>query len=600
MKFEFPKDGRITALNQGEAYGSLYFTHGIDLSTEPGRVISSPNALKVLTQDDSSTFDNPMGSLLTYNGRWFGMCDAIFRGTSGQAEQPTVGWALDNTASTPTIDWDEGDAAVFDGLYLVAGVSGSGDIYAYNGTAWSSWWEGTLGQSGLSSTGRKCLVVGSTGRLYILDAQNKIYNVTAAGNVDLSGGGTLDFSATPYKFICMRATSTRLWLGGFDESTSESVVVEWDMSLNEATANRIYKLPAHGVISILIWEDLPVLMLSNGTLRFFDGTAFVEREGARLPEPPSGYSYDGDYPGNALIAVSDFIMHPNGSAIIDGLPHFLISARLVKNIGGSFDTTSGRTINPAIYAGIYCYDPNIGFYNRFPIERSGGTSGFGACIQTPGALVAAHSPDTKFLASCTVVQNGSTKAVLLADDSARTLAARGRYALNPFWGEGKDVWTLAETLATPLRSSSDRILLKYRLAKSGSLPINVAVTWSSTTVFTSTDAGFANVVEGDWVLVTIGNGAGCTAHVSSIEESGGTYTVTLDEAITGVSDTNTGRVIVDNWRRLATISAQYTDYHDKAISNTKQSHTFWLMAELRSAAGSTVEIDKHIVTSKPS
>ena len=594
MRFEFPNAGRTAALNRGEAAGSLFFTHGIDLSSQPGRILNSPNALKVLAQADSATFDNPMGSLLTYNNRWFGMCDAIFRGASNSADDPTATWAVDGTASTPTIDWDEGDQVVFDGLLLVSGVSGAGDIYAYNGSAWSSWWEGTLAQAALSGSGRKAMVVGPTGRLYILDGQNKVYSVDAAGDVDKTGGGTLDFSDTPYKFVCMRVSATRMWLGGLDTSTGESVVVEWDMSLNEATANRIYKLPAHGVISIVIWEDLPVLMLSDGTLRFFDGVAFVEQDGGRLPEPPMGCTYYGNQPGNTLPTATDFIMHPNGSAIIDGLPHFLISARL--NVSGI--VTAGLTPNPAIMGGIYCFDPDIGLYNRFPIERIGGTSGFGACAVVPGALAAARSYKTRFLASCTVELNGSSHAVLFTDDNARTLAARGRLVLTPLWGAGRDTWQKVETLATAFKDAGDRILLKYRLRKSAAMPFNTAVTWSSTTVFTSTDSNFANVVANDWVLVVVGNGSGCTAHVLSIEESGGTYTVTLDEAVTGVSNTNTGRVIVDNWRRLVTLSAQNKDYHDQDLPTGTATHTLWLMAELRSAAGSVVEIDKHVVTSK--
>ena len=600
MKFEFPYKGAVDAKNEGDMYGAISYSRGIDFSTEPGRILNSPNALKLTNGNDLATFTAPVSAFAIYDQRWHGAATKIFRNASGGDVNPTTTWSLDTTTSTPTIQNIEADMVYFDGSLRLSGVN-TGDIYTTDGATWSSWWKGTLAQSALSTGDFVPLCVGPSGHLYILDNQQKVYYVTSTGTVAKTGGGTLDLSATGYRLQCMRATSTRIWLAGRDTSDGKSVVIEWDASENEASANRIHRPGSNGVMSIVIWNDSPVLMLTDGTMRFFDGAAFYSLPGARLPAAPAGYVYRPDLVRTSTIDLSSFTMHPNGSAVIDELPHFLMAMTLRDS-----SNTNVRAQDPKYYAGVFCYDPEIGLYNRFPIELDPGTTGFGANLPigtttlTVGALQSAPSQKTSFIASCMVHIDGDTRALIFSDDKSRSLAARGFFVLNPFVGNGRDLWQKVEVLCSKLKNSSDRILLKYRLGKSANLPFMATGTLTSSTTFTSTDTDFADVVEGDWVYISYGSGAGCTAHVSSITNNAGTYTVTLDESVVGYTSANAIEVIVDNFKRLATIDAQNTDYHDPAIANTESSHTFWLMVELRSAAGSVVELDKVIVTSENS
>jgi hypothetical protein len=581
MKFEFPDKGSISKMNKGEAYGSLHSSYAVDYSTEKGRILNSPSCLNVFDESDSASFDDVMVGIEGFNSRWWGVADVMFRSATSSIDDPTDTWALDTATATPASSHLLASMCTFSvsgtkGLYMSYG----GDIFRTNsvGSSWSSWWQGTLAQATLSSNTLNVIGVGPTGYLYILEDGNEVYSVSSTGTVDKTGNGTLDFSATEYFFTSMEFTSNRMWLGGRDLLTGKSVVAEWDMSFDESTPNRVYRLSAHGVVSIVIWDDSPVLMLTDGSMRFYNGSTFYKKDGANLPPPPTGYTYYGDQVSVSGFDWEETIMHPKGSDIIDDLPHFLINPKL--------EQTGSAVIpqNLIATAGVYCYDPEIGLYNRFPIERIGATSGFGA---TPigtgktGVLKSTYSASTKFLASAEFSQNGTNKAVLFGSDNSLTLAARSWF----------------EILSTRFKNSADRILIKYRLSKSSTLPKPADVTWVSTTQFTSTDTDFANVVVGDMVMPYTGNGSGCTAHVSAISYSNPTYTVTLDEAVTGVSASDTGSVVVDNFRRLATISNQQTDYHDISVQNTGGSHTFWLMVELRAAAGSVVELDKIIVTS---
>lgn len=600
MKFEFPYKGEVSQMNKGDAYGSLHTSYGIDFSTEKGRILNSPRCLVNMTGFTVGNINSPVTSFLVIDSRWFGIADDVYLGGTGEVNDPTNGWAVDGTASTPQLDYDESDAVLFDGYALVSGVSGAGDIAKFDGVTWTtSWWQGTLGQSALSTNGFKAMKVSpKTSRLYILDAGNKVYNVTTALAVTKTGNGTLDLSATGARMVCMEMSSNRMWLGGRDTNTGESLVVEWDMSLNEATANRVYRPGSTGVLSISIWNDSPVLMLADGSMRFYDGNDFYKKEGANLPKPPAGYVYRGNKVSTSLELISSYIMHPNGSAIIDEMPHFLIAGTLRDSTG-----TNGTANDLKYFAGVFCYDPDIGLYNRFPIDGSIETNGYGFgsnTISKTGALIAAPSPKTTFLASAMVTSQTDIYPVIFSDDAARTLAARGRFILNPFYGNAKDLWQKVEVLGKRLKDSSDRILLKYRLDKRENLPFKATVTYVSATSFTSTDTDFANAEVGDMVMVNKDICSSSTAHISAISYSAPTYTITLDEALTGWTSFligEQGEVIVDNFRRLATISNQKTDYHDISVKTTEGSHSFWLMVELRAAAGSVVELDKIIVTS---
>lgn len=597
MAYSIPDEsGNILQLNKGEFLGNVFMTHGVDFTTEQGRILSSPTLKNIFDENDDSDFDNPIAAFVFYGDKWWGISDVLFKSATGY---PDSAWAQDGVTDSPSGDWKEMDGEVFDGLLLVSGTGASqDDIYAFNGSAWSSWWKGTLAQTGLDATVFKPIKEGASGLLYILDAQQKVYYVTNAGSVVKTGNGTLDFSATTYKLICMEPTSTRMWFGGTDIARGQAVVIEWDMSLNSSTPNKIHILKgARSVQAIGIDNDTPVAVLSNGELRGYNGSFFepLNRGNAKLPKPPRGYTYKGELTGASTITVDAGIIHPNGWDIVDGMLHFFFNTKIVNKSG----TEQGGHWNAP--AGIWCADPNVGLYCRFPVARDSGTADYAASNVTDhGAMTFVGSAAGEFLASAKIYSNSSStsKAVLLLQDKERSLASRGWMVGIPFQATRQNMWQNIEFLHRKLENSSDRILVKSRLHRSNTLPAEGDVTWTSTTVFTTTDADFANVVAGDEVTVIRGNGAGCTSHIATITENTGTYTVTLLDPVLNISNGNTGRVRVDNWRLLATISSQNVDYHDFNIPSIEDSFKLWIKLEFRTAASSQIELDKLIINNK--
>lgn len=140
-----------------------------------------------------------------------------------------------------------------------------------------------------------------------------------------------------------------------------------------------------------------------------------------------------------------------------------------------------------------------------------------------------------------------------------------------------------------MNDASDKIVFKYKDKVRQNVPFGtgqIQVTWSSDTVFTvsqSTIPQWDYAQVGDEVTIASGNGAGSTAHIVTNELSGGTYTVTLDEAITGVAASDKAIVLVDNWIKIDVEITNSDTMGYKDIPIPQSSPTTWIKvkAEIR-------------------
>ena len=600
-KFNIPENNRFSQPNKGEL-GNIQMSYGVDLSYSPTKIRNSYGMANLLDTADDSDFASKInafagGNSATY--RYFAIGDT--KSFYSAVDDPSTGWVENAGSNAPTLsvrsdmEFFGGDS----GLFFVSGDS-TGTIFQMGGADGNSadWWVTTKSQTALNTNYYTPLRLGPNNRLYIVDAQKKVYYCQddTNGAITKTGNGTLDLTYNNLRIITLEPSSTRMWLGCYSVVDGSGGVIEWDMSSNSATFNRAHKLPSPA-ISIAIWNDVPYAVCMNGEIHRFNGTNFEFYTQFPVPDGFIGFAGSGSVKRYAD-PTSFSLMHPRGWAIIDGMPHFLINNQAL-NTTALTGSKNGYWRQPS---GVWCLDPNVGLYCRFPLERDAGAgNSFGSqSVKAVGALYALNTTKAKFLAGVQFYtdSSGTASAVLLKADPARTYATRARVAIQPLGSTKKQMWQTVEALYKKLGNSSDRILLKYRLNADENLPDASDVTWVSTTSFTTTDADYANVSVGDEVLVLIGNGAGCSAHISDISESGGTYTVTLNDTIVGVSASDTGTVRTDNWKLLATISAQNTDYEEFSIPDAQTSRKFELMAELRASAGSTVEIDNLAVTSK--
>jgi len=110
-----------------------------------------------------------------------------------------------------------------------------------------------------------------------------------------------------------------------------------------------------------------------------------------------------------------------------------------------------------------------------------------------------------------------------------------------------------------VKTIEDKIIVKYRtLERNDTLSgidqaLTMTATWVNTTQFTTT-ADLSSAKKGDEVSFHSGSGSGYMVHISSISESGGTYTVNLDEVVQNVTGGDTVGFVIENWNKIGTIT----------------------------------------------
>lgn len=173
---------------------------------------------------------------------------------------------------------------------------------------------------------------------------------------------------------------------------------------------------------------------------------------------------------------------------------------------------------------------------------------------------------------------------------------RGNFVTQKIFSNNiEDVWNKIVLKARNIYNTNDKIVVKYRTEEKQFFPVtpdsfqlvDYNITWTSTTSFTVTDTKWAYVEAGDEVEVIAGAGAGYTAHISTITESSGTYTVTIDETLPLITANDTAQVVVNNWTKGATITSTDTKLHKTTPVNAP-SKWIQIKCELR-GEGTQVE-----------
>lgn len=164
--------------------------------------------------------------------------------------------------------------------------------------------------------------------------------------------------------------------------------------------------------------------------------------------------------------------------------------------------------------------------------------------------------------------------------------------------EIEEIWNDLYIKHLKLLKPEDKIVVKYRTADSELEPyetyngtVTYTSTWSDSNTFTSTrDLSALSV--GDEIEFYSGKGCGITAHITSISESSGTYTVNIDENVPDVTNGDFLRFYTNNWIKLGTITNDEFDNYKKMLPLNKKSDWIQLKIELR---GSDTKISDIIV-----
>jgi len=594
MNIPIPQNDRWTQLNKGDYSGMIYSSRNIDLNFKEGSVRPSHHVLNttkigsVLSEDTVATtfakFTSTVGAVST-DRIW-----TQFGSNMYQAASEDAAFIEDTTSSSPAdLVKGETDIKTFGANMYVAT---RGKIYKRTTTAWS-----TLTTSVASN--KKLLEVYAD-RLFFVNAAQTIRSMNVAETIETSGPNTLDLDVEENKGLeisCMRAVSNGIWIGTTSNKGGRAKMFFWDGETAD-TVEFGKKINASGVLSIVIKDDRPYIFDTKGVLSTYNGSFF--QEVARVDiDNKQLKNFNEDDTNNRFVC-------PNGMIEVDGEILINFNARP----DDSTDTLPIKTPS-----GILAYNEVNGLYHKHVLsgQTDSSTVADGGQLELvmAGALLPLEGDVTlsdkdkqsDFLAGYSYkdLSGDITFATGIHDKRGfrETLQKVGLITLPKIRSnEIQEQWQKFVTFIKPFTNTTDKIVVKYRVQEY--IPVETSITWVNSTSFTSTDASWAAIktgfdacggyeVEGIW-----GDGSGYLSHITNIEESGGTYTVTIDETIDGVT-TRTAKVRVDRWFK----AGDFTDA-DNMLSHMEfltDKPSSWIQYRVY-MLGSDIELERLLSISK--
>lgn len=550
-----PVDAGYTYLqtNRSDDLGSLWSTFNIDLQSNLGTMRVAPRMILNTGSSDDADLTLPVafkefdGEIWALTVPDSGSTGVIFETASAR---PSASFTQDNSVGAKTNYELDSDMEVFDGRLWASNTDG---LYAKS-SAGGAWTQITATpNAGLLQYFRKF------DRLYIF--QNNGTDVESISNADVyASSGDYTYSLpVGLNGVCMTETSDSIWIGTINSANlaGDGSIIRWDGVSPQATDR--YYINANEICSMVTKNDVPFCMDSNGILSQFTGSSFEEV--GRLPfgvTLPRGTSTSVGNP--RYIYPHGMVATKNDTILV-----------LVRNIYED----ANDTIPENLPSGVWEWSKEYGFTHKYSITYTESTTitDYGQNrVWAVGAIANmnlgddASSRDGTILVGANYATDSTQGVVtnfgIFYDNSINTIQKKGYFVTTWYNSDQiQDKWERAWTTYRRFLDSSDSVQLKYRLNEED--PTYFTLTWTSTTTFTTTTditsygptaTGFNGTVGGE-VEILQGTGSGVCVHITNISENAGTYTVTLDEAVTGVTN-GTARARCQKWIKLPPTVAQ--------------------------------------------
>lgn len=560
MQIDIPNQNSpiIRQLNIGEKFGEIWASWNLDLFSNLGKIRISPRTKAINTTTDIATLVTPVAFIRTDargSDEWWALCDQGLVRTNAVSNPISASWIADNTSSSPTTNLSRlySDMVEFNGALIV--TLNNGNIARLASGTWNTgWWVTTLGQSALTTSIPVPLCVGFDSKLYIGNA-NVVYSVDISNNVATA----MTFKSS-YQVTWIKSSKSAIWVGCKHKySGLAKVFVFYGKSTNFDDDYEIEN--SDNVYSCVIKNDIPYVISSSGIVSRFNGGGFLEV--ARFPIANEKYF--------GLVTPTKPPVDKNGMAIINNRINILIAPYANTNIQLLHNQP----------AGIWELDEdNRTLYHKYSLSNTltAGTKDFGSpMIAEAGALVRTSKLYGEFLAGYQVVTdvtptNISAISYLDIFNSSGTktdnVLKTGFIITSKIYSSNiEEAWQKFYTKFEKLFNSTDKIILKYRSDDkeySNNQGYKVC-TWASDTTFTSSSSqAWSDVSVGDELEIIAGCGAGLSVKITNLSLNAGTYTITIDTAVTSASGNFGARV--GNWTQVGSITNQNIKHYDFSIS----------------------------------
>lgn len=496
--------------------------------------------------------------------------------------------AEDTNATTAGFIGHHSDLIVYNGrVWYTPTNGGSSSIYIYYRSTSSTGAYSTLAPSLTLLDPHPMAVFTNKNLLCVAQA-----NVIATINTSDTINSTALTLPAEYSILGMQYLNNKMYIATIKGTENKAMMFEWDGAT--AISSTGYEVGAKSILAMCVYQESIVILTSRGELLRFGGGGFTQI--ATLPffqNKDYSWYFNNSYTFN----VQAF---KNAMVVEDEYLYINLQNTLIYN--------NALTLKPEFLNGIYQYHKDFGLVHKFSPSQS--TS---ASITDYGQAYALDNPVLSTLQEASISYPNSptlatgvrflTHATLLNPDltsssylqSITSGEARGDFVTSKIYT--LDTTAVNQKLFVKFKNlidSTDKIIVKVRSTERNNYPFvlpsnnTYAVTWTSTTTFTSTNSFFTNVRVDEEVFVLTGNGAGSLAHITSIVDNAGTYTITLDEAITGVVNGNKSGIVIDNWQKVKTITYTNTDGHEYVGIGTNGKY-IQIKIELRGANEPMIE-----------
>lgn len=582
MKIPNPNNPIYVQKNNGfrDRSANIAGSWNCDFSSQPGSILPSPRLIQGTNTSDEANLEQA-GAFVAWDAVYWCTSEGGAYQGAADGDFNLLDTTIDRdpgTSSYQSPDTNNSDMVVFDGaviLSLTSEVTRRDDL----SNAWQDDWLGGLtGGGNLSSSNPHPLEALQFTNVLAIGDGNKIHTVQGSGSYTATMN-KLTLEASQYvKWI--RSGSTRVWIGTTyaGRGDGQGLIYEWDGG--DTLTTKAHKVNAYGALSAVVLNDVLYVVNSNAEVQRLDAGGL--RTVAKFPIVNGTKRLDQ--------WDSDFVptnLHQRGMAAQNGRVLILLSSELDGSKGQYFRYFP---------SGVWEFDPETGsLTHKYSVTTDKtGSKDFGqwaipeSADASPGALVATKDDrdHSVLLGAGYWSDDGSTdNPAIYVDDITGTTKRRARVWYQSAYAVSDTAYYNKVVLKyRKMKNSDDKILVKYRTAPDAAYPLQADVTWSSTTEFTSTESTLASAKVGDEVFVLCANGGGSSAHISAITESGGTYTVSLDDTIYGVSASDTGIVAIEDFKLLDSFNDQV--HTERTIRIPAESATrLELLVELRGEGG---------------
>jgi hypothetical protein len=556
MKISFPSSNkRYIQNNRTNVYplSNIWSSFNIDLQSVLGVLRISPRTkLVTSTASIAALSTTPVGFVYDNSTVFTVAGTSVFEAPITDGIIPPGTWKQNTGSSLPTNFSDASDIKLFTGRVFATTANG---LWSTGGPS-AAWTDRSMSLGGGS---HQMVYFKKFDRLYVKDTYSTINSINNAFTVALASNSA-DYTLTLWAnqegtISCFTADSDQIWIGTVNDAAGAAAlpakVFTWDGI--SAQPSKEYLLESQGLVAMVVKDGIPYGMDTNGALVKFTGYAFEEV--ARLP-------VDQKFLDRAKVAGAFRYMHPNGMIVTRN--------NTIQVLVNNVNNDNGATVNENFPSGVFEWSEENGFVHKYslsynPVGSSTITDYGQNRISRAGALANINIGDlntessianrngTILMGALVYTNASSTTAGIWIDDSLNTIQKKGYIVTD--WLESDEIassWDVFWMSYRRFLDSGDNITVKYRNVEVA--PVEASITWVNTTSFTVLNSAvdisqYWTEGTGGEVEILQGTGSGVCAHITNAVNNAGTWTVTIDEAATGVT-TGTAKARFQKWIRI--------------------------------------------------